>query len=553
MNSLRLRLILGFSLVALVPLAVAMTLFSARIREAVEQQADGRLGGALVLLRGELHADGERLSESVAELARDPELRRLYLVEAATDAELRERLASQQFLLGLDYLWIADTSGALAADGAVAGRPRDAGRAPLAFEALPPVTGSGLALVAVRGVPALALDAAAPIRYRDQPVGWVRGGVLLDSMRLARLTRTSGVGLALTDAGDRRVASTWTDAGRHRTRSVPLALGRAPHPTLTGFVSTTAADESIASLRITSLALGLLGVAIAIALGVFLSHQLSRPVERLAAFSQRVARGEWNEPLRAGSLSELQALVTALERMRADLGESRDRLAAGERQAAYGQMARKVAHEIKNPLTPIAISVADLKRSFDQGRPDFPQILDQAVRTIGDEVQTLKRLIQEFSDFGRFPPPRFAPFDLGELLADLAALHAHEAAAGRLVFTPTAGALTLRADRDQLRQALLNLIQNGLDAVAAGGRVEVRAAPHAEGIEIVVSDTGPGLTAEQRSQLFVPGFTTKTGGSGLGLTIVERIVSDHRGTIAVDSASGAGTTFRIRLALDPGA
>ena len=134
----------------------------------------------------------------------------------------------------------------------------------------------------------------------------------------------------------------------------------------------------------------MLGLALAVLLGLLWSSQVSRPVERLAAFSQRVAQGEWDEPLTLESVRELQTLVAALDRMRGDLRAYRERLVASERQAAWSQMARIVAHEVKNPLTPIAISIADLKRSFDQQRPDFPAILEQAVRTIGDEVDALQ-------------------------------------------------------------------------------------------------------------------------------------------------------------------
>src|SRR5207244_4606665 len=120
-------------------------------------------------------------------------------------------------------------------------------------------------------------------------------------------------------------------------------------------------------------------------------------------------RGEWEEPLTLHSVHELQTLVEALDRMRRDLQSYREKLVISERQAAWSQMARKVAHEIKNPLTPIAISVADLKRSFEQKRPEFPEILAQAVKTIADEVETLKHLLQEFSDFARMPAPKLAP------------------------------------------------------------------------------------------------------------------------------------------------
>jgi nitrogen fixation/metabolism regulation signal transduction histidine kinase len=252
------------------------------------------------------------------------------------------------------------------------------------------------------------------------------------------------------------------------------------------------------------------------------------------------------------SMRELQALVRALERMRSDLGTYRDKLRAGERQAAYGQMARKVAHEIKNPLTPIAVSVAGLKRAYDQKHPDFAATLEDAVRTVGEEVLRLKTLLQGFSDLGRFPSPRLARFDMADLLADLRTLYAHEVSARRLAFEWPATPLPLLADRDQLRQALINLIQNGLDATAAiGGLVRVDAIAQGGSLWLSVNDDGPGLDEARRAQLFVPGFTTKAHGSGLGLTIVERIVSDHGGSIDVDSAPGEGTTFVVRLALAP--
>jgi nitrogen fixation/metabolism regulation signal transduction histidine kinase len=213
-------------------------------------------------------------------------------------------------------------------------------------------------------------------------------------------------------------------------------------------------------------------------------------------------------------------------------------------------MARAVAHEIRNPLTPIAIAMSDLRRSHEQQRPDFPQILDQAVRTVGEEVESLKRLVQEFSEFGRMPAPQPRLCRLSDLFAELETLHGRERDAGRLVFLPRDREITLNADPGQLRQAMINLIRNGLDAVDVGGKVAVSARVIDSGVcEIAVADNGPGLTAEQRSHLFVPGFTTKPQGSGLGLAIVQRIVSDHHGTIAVDEANGGGTTFRIRLPL----
>jgi len=197
-------------------------------------------------------------------------------------------------------------------------------------------------------------------------------------------------------------------------------------------------------------------------------------------------------------------------------------------------------------LTPIAISIADLKRSFEQQRPDFPVVLDQAVRTVGEEVHALKRLLDEFSELGRFPAPVFAPCDVGDLFRDLATLYSSEVSEGRLMLDAAASGAVV-ADPAQLRQALVNLIKNGLEAIDGDGRVTLAARRVDDGLEIIVADTGPGLSAEQRAHLFVPGFTTKASGSGLGLTIVERIVHDHGGTIVAEAAPEHGTLFRIHL------
>jgi nitrogen fixation/metabolism regulation signal transduction histidine kinase len=446
---------------------------------------------------------------------------------------LSDYLAEKRYLLGMDFLLVTDTSGNVIADSPAA---------PAA------------------DVPALA--AAAPILYQGHRVGIVRGGVLLDVAFLAELKQASGVDLVLQAEDGQALAATLdVDAGLPPAPGTRIQLSGRPYLTrsfaldpatgaagrVVGLVSTASADQTIAALRTTSLLLGALGLAIAVALGMLWSSQLSRPVERLAAFSEKIAQGDWDEPLTLQSVRELQRLVSALDRMRGDLLTYREKLKASERQAAWSQMARKVAHEVKNPLTPIAVSIADLKRSFEQHRPDFPQILDQAVRTIGDEVQNLNRLLQEFSDFGRLPKPVLGPCHARDLVADLETLYGREVAASRLSFAGPPGDLFFAADRAQLRQALVNLVKNALEATEGQGKVEVSVRARGAVVEWAVSDTGPGMSEEERARLFVPELTTKSQGAGLGLTIVERIVSEHHGTIVVDSAPGHGTTVSIRL------
>lgn len=568
MNSLRTRLIWGFSLVAVLPLAMAMVLLGARIQHTVRAQAAARLDTAIGVVQSQLRADGERMLQQLALLGRDPQLKRLVLVPGNGELELRQYLADQRFLLGLDYLVVTDTSQRVLGDAAAASTASEP--ASLGAEQLPVRVDDGLLVSTLMGAGGLVLDSRAAIPYLDHRAGVIRGGVRLDSTFLARWHLTSGLELILRDPQGRVVATTLHGglAPRPRTADTTVGVvqlggrswftreadlkigahdGTAAH--LTALASSAAADDAIGVLRSTAIVLGLLSIVLAIVLGVVWSHQVAQPIVRLAGFSERIARGDWDEPLLLESMRELQMLVDALERMRTDLHGYRDNLRASERQAAYGQMARKVAHEIKNPLTPIAISVQGLKRAFEQQSPaEFSGTLDDAVRTVSEEIQRLKTLLQEFSDLGRFPPVRPTRFVLGDLIGELRLLYEHEVSAGRLSFESPPAALSLDADRDQLRQVLINLVQNGLDATAANaGRVRVSAMRRDDVMCLVVRDDGPGLSEEQRAQLFVPEFTTKSHGNGLGLTIVERIIAEHGGTIEVESAPGRGTAFELRL------
>lgn len=568
MRSLRSRLILGSALVAVVPLAAAMYLLSHQVENLVRSQAAERLESTLGSLETRLSSDGARIEDRLRILGRDPVLKRLYLLHPDGSRDLSEYLADRRVLLGLDILALRDTSGTVIADpwghaSGLLGNPRAASPPGRSNEA-------GLGIQSLRDSSGLAMTASVPIRYEDQPAGFLQGGTVLDAAFLSELKRSTGLDLALRDGQGRIVATTLAGgaapaveraggvrrvhaSGRsYLARTFPLPIGSPPFAQVTGMVSTDPADRAIASLQIASALLGALGAGMAVFLGALWSSQISRPVERLAVYSRKLAQGDWDEPLSLPSVRELETLVTALDRMRRDLTSYRDRLLVSERQGAWKEMARKVAHEIKNPLTPIAVSVADLRRSFDQQRADFPQILDQAVRTIAEEVDALKRLLSEFSDFARFPAPELAPCRVSDLLADLEALYSRDIAEGRLAVTRPAEDLTVSADSAQIRQVLVNLIQNGLEAVGGGGRVSVSAEGREGALHLTVSDTGPGLTAEQRARLFTPGFTTKARGSGLGLTIVERIVNDHGGSISVESAPG-GTSFRVRLPLTSGA
>jgi len=540
LRSLRARWIAGSALVAVVPLAIAIALLSQRVGALVREQAKERLGSSLAGLSVRLTWDHERIERKIKVLSRDPTLKRLLLVRGAGSPELLEYIVERMVLSDFDFLEIADSSGTKLL------MPR---------------------LIDRMGPPPswLSFAAEAPILYEGRVAARLRGGIRLHTAFLSALKSVASIDLVLQDPAGHVVASTMTpartalvtggaSAASHLlTRHIPLEVGAPAYATLTGVVATDEADRTIAAFQLTAALLGLVGLAIAVALGTVWSAQVSRPVEELAAFARKVARGEWSEPLTLRSVSELEALVSALETMRSDLATYRERLVTSERQAAWSLMARKVAHEVKNPLTPIAVSVADLKRSYEQQRPDFPEILDRAVRTISEEVDALKRLLQEFSEFARLPAPRLASCAVGALLADVGALYAADITRGRLRVLPLAHPIPIHADAEQLRQVIINLIQNAFEAMGGAGTATLSAQPVAGAVEISVADEGPGLTEEEGAQLFVPGFTTKSQGSGLGLTIAQRIVHDHGGLITVDSTPGHGTTIRVRIPSAPGA
>ena len=542
MKSLRSRIIVGSALVGLIPLALATLVLSGKLESMVRAQSEERLSASLEALQGRLRADGDRIARQVTILGNDPTLKRLYLVRQSGARELADHVAERRVLLGLDFLAVHGPDGVQ-------------------------VVGDFSTDVGPRGI---SISRGAPIVYEGRPVGSVVGGLAVDSTLLATWKQAGGIDLTLRDADGAVLASTVEAAGgvadtsRARAgiarvriggrsflaKNAPLGAEGPGAARLTAMVSTSGMDGAIGALRVTAAVTGAAGLVLAILLGTLGSSQISGPVERLSAFSRRMAQGEWDEPLRMESVRELETLVDALERMRQDLTTYRERLVTSERQAAWSQMARAVAHEVKNPLTPIAISVADLKRSYDAKREDFPEILDQSVRTIGEEIHALERLLREFADFARLPEPNVAPVRIADLWGDLRTLYGRETDAGRLRFDAAGAELVFSADPDQVRQALVNLLRNGFEA-GAQATVSVSAARANGAVTISVSDTGTGLTAEEQARLFTPGFTTKPAGSGLGLTVVQRIVHDHHGTIGVESVPGLGTTFRLSFPIEP--
>lgn len=284
-----------------------------------------------------------------------------------------------------------------------------------------------------------------------------------------------------------------------------------------------------------------------------LARGLSRPLSGLATEAGKVAAGE-ARPLTVRGSGEVQELATAFNRMIQDLAVTRRRLAAASRVAAWREVARRVAHEVKNPLAPIRAAVETLRRLRAREDPAFDDYFDEATRTVLDEVHRIANIVTEFTRFARLPQPRPQELDPEELARHV--VQVHKAAAGDVTLRHHAQrrAPTLRADRDQVIQVLTNLVQNALDAVkeVPGAAVTVTTDTDGHYVSFAVADNGPGIASEIESRLFEPYATTKTTGTGLGLAIAQRIAIEHNGELSYvgRSATGAGAVFRLLLPVE---
>jgi signal transduction histidine kinase len=305
--------------------------------------------------------------------------------------------------------------------------------------------------------------------------------------------------------------------------------------------------STVEELDLTVLLIGSATLATALLITVLLSRGLARPVRSLAEQAQRVMRGD-PAPVVASGARELVEAAEAFNGAIADLVALRKRLAVTERIAARREIARQVAHEIKNPLLPIRASVETLRRLRARNDPAFDEYFDEATRTVLDEVARITHIVGEFTRFARLPAPQPALFDAAETVRSLVSLHASTGVPIELDIEPCP---ELNADRDQLVQVVTNLVQNAQQALVgrSDGRVKVRVGRELDRFVLSVSDNGPGVPPEMRSRLFEPYVTTKAEGTGLGLAIVQRIVVEHGGEISFRDAPGGGAEFVVKLPL----
>jgi len=273
--------------------------------------------------------------------------------------------------------------------------------------------------------------------------------------------------------------------------------------------------------------------------GGHLSRQLSRPIEELIGWTAHIRRMEALPPDRPRrGAPEFEALRTALREMATALEQGRAREIEAERLRAFRETARRVAHEMRNPLTPIRLAVAQLARSAAP-----PQ--HEAIEVLVAESGRLEQLAREFTEFGRLPEGPAAQVDLAELLADLARTSVPPTMRVSLALDPALP--TLLGHYDPLRRAFGNIIRNAVEACEAQGRIDLAARPEDGVVRIEIADHGPGVPPDLAGRLFDPYVTGKSGGTGLGLALAKQAIEMHQGTIAVHATPGGGATFVVRM------
>jgi signal transduction histidine kinase len=305
-------------------------------------------------------------------------------------------------------------------------------------------------------------------------------------------------------------------------------------------------DELDRGIHLAALFFILLGAAI----GLSMAERIADPVRRLTRATGKIARGDFDARIAVKSTDELRRLVDAFNSMAAELKAQRVQLERTHRLEAWAEMARQVAHEIKNPLTPIQLSAEHLQRVHaDRGEPLGP-VLENCVTSILGQVRLLRQIASEFSSFASSPTARRAPVSLPELVAEVIDPY-RTGLKGRIEIVnkvPASLPLVL-VDRTLTLRALSNIVENALHATPGNGTLTIEAAVDPSEVRLVVTDTGVGMDEEALERVFEPYFSTKTTGTGLGLPIARRNIELNGGSIDVHSTKGEGTTVTVRLPL----
>jgi two-component system nitrogen regulation sensor histidine kinase NtrY len=583
--SFRKRLLLLFALTIALVVALSSSVVWVMLRRSFERANEERAEGLTAQFRGEFARRGEEVARRVGAVASGEAVGRIALelnrgeADRGLYVDTAGELAAGQHL---DFLELIDDQGVIVSS---AQWPAKFGykKTDVVWSAGP---GAFLRREEVADGVQLGLFSMRAVQVGEKPL-YVLGGQTLGSGFLASLELPPGLRVLLypnvehdyaatrlVDArgpvkdGERlgelmRIVQTsgqeaggvveWTGDGADAEsfRALPLTGGAGAKPELLGVLLVGSARRPLVELQrrvvSASLLVGGVGLLVAILLSSWLATRVSQPLVALADGARRVAAGDWETRVPVASRDELGELAEAFNRMTGELRMQRDHLIQAERVAAWRELARRLAHELKNPLFPLQVTVENLVRARGLATAEFDEVFQESTGTLLAELGNLNAIIGRFSEFSRMPQPQRSLVSVNEVVQGVERLHAAQlSAAGVAVDALLGDVPQVSADPELLHRALSNLVLNAADAMPAGGKLGLATRAWADGVEIAVSDTGTGMSKEEAERLFTPYYTTKQHGTGLGLAIVQSVVSDHGGNVGVES-SVKGTTFKIRL------
>ncbi len=307
-------------------------------------------------------------------------------------------------------------------------------------------------------------------------------------------------------------------------------------------------NREISSFLVALINIYVLLFSIAVFTTFIISNRITQPLRLIQETLKRTKLGSANEQLIWKRQDEIGSLVNEYNRMVEELHKSADKLARSERESAWREMAKQVAHEIKNPLTPMKLSVQHLQRAWSDGSRD-PKMVDRIAITLIEQIDTLSTIASAFSDFAKMPKTNNLVVDLNAILDNVVHLYAENDHADVVYETHGISSYPVFGDKDQLIRVFSNLIKNAIQAIPddKDGLIKVRVEAFVDHYVVAIEDNGTGIPVDQQHKIFVPNFTTKTGGTGLGLAMVKNLVESMNGEVWFETREYAGTTFFVRI------
>jgi two-component system nitrogen regulation sensor histidine kinase NtrY len=593
----RRKLLAVFALTVFLVVAAVALLVSSLTRRAFEQTENVRTTALITQFQREFEQQGEDAARRVEAVAMAEPVTRLALVLNQGSADTGgyfelAKVMSENYQL--DFLELVDKSGVIISS---AQWPAKFGYSDNAFENLAASAEQPAFLKQeeLQDSTALGLFTVRASRVGERPV-YVIGGRRLDKGFLAALNLSADMRTLLyQNRGEHFIPELLIDPGNNATtggrrpaeKLAPLIEAvRQSNQEMTSVVHWSAdqADDEVfhaiplrgagkdrpllgillvgnslrsyvelkRHIRSSALLVGSAGIVLAILLSGWAAARATRPVVELARAAREVAAGNWNTTVEVAGNDEMAELATSFNRMTAELLTQKERLMQAERVAAWRELARRLAHELKNPLFPLQLTVENLVRAREQSPEQFDEVFRESATTLLSELSNLKGIVGRFSEFSKMPHPELQPVQVNEVVRAAAQLfQAQLQAPGR---APISCRLELderltpiAADAELLHRAVSNLVLNAIDAMPEGGAMTLLTRADGAKTIIEVSDTGSGLTPEECDRIFTPYYTSKRHGTGLGLAIVQSVVSDHGGRISVQSRPGHGATFLIEL------